>query len=68
MVHGLETMKRLNDNEVRKSVKRGRGKKVQNLPKGDAFAVRRLENRPWTQEEMGKEIGRRSPFRGKDVL
>jgi hypothetical protein len=76
MVHGLETMKKMNDSEAMKQIKMGKGRNLVKLPKGDAFAVRRLLNKRWTKKELGGDIdvyvtyakGRKSPFRGKDVL
>jgi hypothetical protein len=76
MVHGLETMKRINDNEARMQMKRDKGRNLIKLPKGDALAVSRLLNKRWTKKELDGKTdvyvtyakGKRSPFKGKDVL
>ncbi|MCX6773990.1 MAG: hypothetical protein NTY68_03275 [Candidatus Micrarchaeota archaeon] len=75
MVHGLETMRKMNDNEV-EMFKKGKRRNLIKLPRGDAIAVRRLLNKRWTKKELGGSIdvyvayanSQRSPFRGKDVL
>jgi hypothetical protein len=57
MVHGLNTIRRLND----EAVKKARGKKPtarRELPKGVGLSpatLRRFTNRPWTKAELGGE-------------
>lgn len=78
MVHGLETMKRLNDQAVRrqKPEKFQQEVKVPENIASNPCAARRWVNRPWTKAELAegqtdvhesyaKDV--KTPFKGKEV-
>jgi hypothetical protein len=65
MVHGLATLKRMNDEAAKRPARQYRMEKVPEHLHGNAAATRGFLNRPWTKEELSRK---RSPFRGKDVL